>query len=165
MNYNKTLIQTTFIIPLIFFQSHHSIAQDVNFQVPELAGEFIHIFDPNDKHSDEDTTWYTNDHCFIKDKDGTWHAYGIIGHKPIDPWKGETRFFHISARSVTQNKWDEHNYVLTAKPGVERVLWAPHVIEDEGLFYMFYNIGNMQEKRLFLCLMGAIVPGHKQRPF
>lgn len=34
---------------------------------------------------------------------------------------------------------------MTAKPGVERVLWAPHVIQEKGTYYMYYNIGNMQK--------------------
>lgn len=131
---------TALLMALLNFAVAHSQA----IEVPTIAGSWVHIFNPNDTRSQEDTTWYTNDHCFIKGGDGSWHAYGIIGHKPIDPWKGETRLFHISAKSITQAKWVDHEYALTAKPGVERVLWAPHVIEDNGTYYMFYNIGNLQ---------------------
>lgn len=120
-------------------------AQKVNYETPRIAGPFVHIFNPNDTRSKEDTTWYTNDHCFIKGDDGTWHAYGIIGHHPIQPWGGETKFFHITASSLKQQKWEDHDYALTAKPGVERVLWAPYVFKDKGVYYMFYNIGNMQK--------------------
>jgi len=122
--------------PFVFGQKH-------NYQVPEISGLFVHIFDPNDTRNDG-SSWYTNDHTFIKDKDGTWHAYGIIHHLPITPWK-ETRFFHITAKSIKQQKWDEHDYALTAKPGVERVLWAPYVLKDKKTYYMFYNVGNMQK--------------------
>ena len=120
-------------------------AQNPNFEKPEIAGPFVHIFNPNDTRSAEDTTWYTNDHCFAKGNDGTWHAYGIIGHHPIDSWTGETRFFHITASSLTQPKWEDHGYAMTAKKGVERVLWAPYIIKDDSIYYMFYNIGNMQK--------------------
>ena len=113
-------------------------------ELPVITGKFVHIFDPNETRSSEDTTWYTNDHSFIRGKDGIWHAYGIIGHHPIRPWGGETKFFHITAKSLRQEKWEDHGYALTAKEGMERVLWAPYVLEDKGLFYMFYNIGNMQ---------------------
>ncbi|MBI9061500.1 MAG: family 43 glycosylhydrolase [Marinilabiliaceae bacterium] len=114
-------------------------------QVPEIVGEWQHIYNPNDTRSDIDTTWYTNDHCFAKGPNGDWHAYGIIGHRPINPWTGENKLFHISAKSFTQKKWDDHDYALKVKPGVERVLWAPHVFEEKGKSYMFYNIGNMQK--------------------
>ncbi|RYG30493.1 MAG: hypothetical protein EOO01_36635, partial [Chitinophagaceae bacterium] len=120
-------------------------AQSTAFQKPEIAGSFVHIFNPNETRFAEDTTWYTNDHCFAKGPDGSWHAYGIIGHKPIDPWKGETRLFHISASSIFQKKWKDHDYALTALPGKERVLWAPHIIREKDTWYMFYNIGNLQE--------------------
>jgi len=114
-------------------------------EVPVITGKFTHIFDPNETRRAEDTTWYTNDHTFVRGKDGVWHAYGIIGHHPVRPWGGETKFFHITAGSLRQEKWEDHDYALTAKEGVERVLWAPYVRQDKDQFYMFYNIGNMQK--------------------
>jgi len=129
--------------PLLAFLFAH--AQDVKIEKPVISGEFVHIFNPNDTRFKEDTTWYTNDHTFIKDQDGTWHAYGIIGHHPVRPWDIETRFFHITASSITQEKWLDQGYAMTAEEGVERVLWAPYAIQDKGIFYLFYNIGNMQK--------------------
>lgn len=122
-----------------------ALPQKPPYETPAIAGPFVHIFNPNDTRSKEDTTWYTNDHCFMKGRDGVWHAYGIIGHHPIRPWGGETKFFHITAAALTQQKWEDHDYALTVKEGVERVLWAPHVVKDKDRFYMFYNIGNMQK--------------------
>ncbi|RZJ64506.1 MAG: hypothetical protein EOO50_15390 [Flavobacterium sp.] len=133
---------------LLFFLfiSFASVAQTKpKFETPEISGKPIHIYNPNDYKFAEDTTWYTNDHCFAKGPDGSWHAYGIIGHKPIDPWKGETKFFHASSKSLTQTKWADHDYALTALPGKERVLWAPTIIKEKDTYYMFYNIGNQQE--------------------
>ena len=124
--------------------SASKIAKKLVIEVPVVSGEWQHIFNPNDTRSEIDTTWYTNDHCFAKGPDGRWHGYGIIGHKPISPWEGETRFFHISADKFDQLKWNDHDYALTTKEGKERVLWAPHVFEDNGTWHMFYNIGNMQ---------------------
>jgi len=121
--------------------------KEIRVQIPKIASQWQHIFNPNDTRSNIDTTWYTNDHCFAKGPNGKWHAYGIIGHKPINPWKGETRFFHISADLFSQEKWEDHDYALETKPGVERVLWAPHVFheKDNDTWHMFYNIGNRQE--------------------
>lgn len=121
-------------------------AERPSYQVPKICGAFVHIWDPNESDARRKTTdaWYANDHCFIQAEDGSWHAYGIIGHKPIDPWITETNFFHISAQSITQPKWEDHGYALTVKPGVERVLWAPHIIKEADTYYMFYNVGNLQ---------------------
>lgn len=119
---------------------------DMKIMKPIISSDWQHIFNPNDSRSEIDTTWYTNDHCFAKGPDGKWHAYGIIGHKPINPWTGETRFFHISAKTFNQKTWEDHDYALEAQKGTERVLWAPHVYHDEGAdtWQMFYNIGNRQ---------------------
>ncbi|MDN5202236.1 hypothetical protein QQ008_12700 [Fulvivirgaceae bacterium BMA10] len=114
-------------------------------QIPKVVGEWKHIFNPNDTRSEIDTTWYTNDHCFIFGPDNKWHAYGIIGHKPINPWTGETKFFHISAKDIFSDSWEDHDYALRAKDGVERVLWAPHVFKEGDEYIMFYNAGNLQE--------------------
>lgn len=118
--------------------------QQKPYLIPEISGPFVHIFNPNDTRKEGDSAWYTNDHTFIKGTDGTWHAYGIIHHLPINPW-AENRFFHISASSIKQAKWEDHGYGMTAEPGVERVIWAPHVIREKGAYYMFYNIGNLQK--------------------
>jgi len=128
----------------LLLMTGHLMGQHIVYEKPEINGPFVHIFDPNDTRSAEDSTWYTNDHTFIKGDDGVWHAYGIIGHHPIRPWGGETRFFHITARSLQQIKWEDKGYALTTKEGQERVLWAPYVLHDKKSWYMFYNIGNMQ---------------------
>ena len=133
-----TLVSTI----VLLVSSMTASGQKPALEIPEISGPFVHIFDPNDTR--EGGNWYTNDHTFIKAKDGTWHAFGIIHHLPVSPWN-ETRFFHITAKSIKQSKWEDHGYALTAKPGVERVLWAPYILKDHGLYYMFYNIGNMQE--------------------
>src|SRR5687767_10702051 len=95
--------------------------QNKAYSVPEIAGEFVHVFNPNDspERLTEATDWYTNDHTFVKDNNGQWHAYGIIHHLPIAPWN-EYRFFHISGTSLKQLKWEDNGYALKAKQGVER---------------------------------------------
>lgn len=132
---------------------------------PVINGKYIHIYNPNDTRLEEDSTWYTNDHCFAKGKDGKWHAYGIIGHKPTNPWIGETRFFHASSAKLANQKWEDHPYALEAKKGVERVLWAPTIIEEKGINYMFYNIGNMQENAPHDCSWGQLCMAYSKDMF
>jgi hypothetical protein len=118
-------------------------AQKGSLEMPIIVGDFVHIFNPNDSQARGDSSWYTNDHTIIKGSDGLWHAYGIIHHLPVHPWD-EHRFFHITAKSITQTKWEDHGYAMSALTGKERVLWAPYVFKDKRTWYMFYNIGNMQ---------------------
>lgn len=113
--------------------------------VPRIAGHWLHIFNPNDKHKKPEGAWYTNDHSIVKTRDGRWHAYGIIGHRPANPWKGEDKLFHASADKLTDLNWKEHDYALVANKTYERVLWAPYVFKEKGVLHMFYNVGNMQE--------------------
>ncbi len=118
--------------------------QTVTLYKPKVVGEWKHIFNPNDTRSQIDTTWYTNDHCFVLGSDKKWHAYGIIGHKPINPWTGENKFFHISSTDIFGDSWEDHDYAMRAKEGQERVLWAPHVYKEGDEYVMFYNAGNLQ---------------------
>jgi hypothetical protein len=102
----KKMSITMLTIAFTFCQ-HAMAQQEKSFETPYIKGSFVHIFNPNDTRSKEDTTWYTNDHSFVRGVDGIWHAYGIIGHHPIRPWGGETRFFHITSGSLMQRKWKD----------------------------------------------------------
>src|SRR5690606_8953086 len=44
----------------------------------------------------------------------------------------------------TAGKWEDHGYAMTALPGKERVLWAPHIFSRNDSAFMFYNVGNLQ---------------------
>jgi len=150
-------MKNTFFLLFILFQVACS-QQEAKYvlQKPVIAGDFVHIFNPNDTRFEEDTTWYTNDHGFAKDSLGNWHAYGIIGHKPIRPWGGETKFFHVSSDKLKKERWTDHDYALVVKPGAECVLWAPSIYQEDGNSYMFYNIGNMQQNASDYCSWGQL---------
>ena len=55
------------------------LAQKPAYQIPEIVGEFVHIFDPNESSERlaEAKDWYTNDHTFIKGEDGSWPQAGV----------------------------------------------------------------------------------------
>lgn len=166
---NKLVITVSLLILLQFSCKSKSdlisSKEVLNIETPTISGDWKHIFNPNDTRSDIDTTWYTNDHCFAKDSKGKWHAYGIIGHKPISPWTGENKFFHISADVFAQEKWEDHDYALRVKEGVERVLWAPHIFQEKGINYMFYNIGNLQKNAPHYASWGQLCMAQSQDMF
>ncbi|MET7638255.1 family 43 glycosylhydrolase [Streptomyces sp. NPDC005438] len=105
------------------------------------AGDFRKVYDTGA----ENPSRYLNDHSVIKGPDGTWHMYGITGEEaregtPPDSAEEDT-LAHATAPSLS-GPWTTREPVLTADPEYgEDHLWAPHVIEHQGTYYMFYSGG------------------------
>ncbi len=96
------------------------------------------VYDPS---AGESAPWYVNDHTIVRGRDGTWHLFGITHQEPADP-EDEDHFAHATAPSL-QGPWTKRPFALSVDPGYygETHLWAPHVIERGGTYYMFYNGG------------------------
>jgi arabinan endo-1,5-alpha-L-arabinosidase len=106
------------------------------------AGEFKKIYDTG-------PSWYINDHCFVRGRDGLWHMFGITGREPADPIN-EIHFAHATAETLLQFPWEKQAYALTAArtaPWNEVHLWAPHVIHHQGMYYMFYCAGDTDHRK------------------
>jgi len=104
------------------------------------SGLFVKIYDPS---VGEHEPWYINDHCFIQGKDGNWHLFGITRPEPAKPME-ETNFAHATARHLLQQPWDKKPFALTVahqEPWNEAHLWAPDVVSNNDLYYMFYCAG------------------------
>lgn len=102
------------------------------------AGKFMKVYDPS---VGESSPWYYNDHTLIQDrKTGTWHVYAITHAEPANPLD-EKSFGHATAPSPT-GPWTKQPPALVADPAAgESHIWAPHVIYDQGVYYMFYAGG------------------------
>ncbi|HBO44644.1 MAG TPA: hypothetical protein DD670_12075, partial [Planctomycetaceae bacterium] len=134
--------QLPLIIGLVASICQVALGSDPNYY-PKLvvAGEFTKIYDPS---VGEDEQWYINDHCFIYGRDRQWHLYGITREEPASPIN-EDNFAHATASTLLQQPWDKQPFALstaTEAPWYERHLWAPHVIKNDGLYYMFYCAGD-----------------------
>lgn len=81
---------------------------------------------------------YAYDHTIIyNNSDKKWHLFGIEA--------GNKTFIHLTADSLTQQGWEKHEPFTYQKEEI----WAPHIIEHEGLYYMYFtNIGIPREIRL-----------------
>ncbi|MFJ6105873.1 family 43 glycosylhydrolase [Streptomyces sp. NPDC092359] len=106
------------------------------------ADPFTHVHDP----SLPGRRRYLNDHTLIKAADGRWHLFGIVGDS-APPGRSpdsaaETSFAHASAPDP-YGPWTAHPDALTVAPDYhgEEHLWAPHVIEADGTYWMFYAAG------------------------
>ncbi|MCX2182876.1 family 43 glycosylhydrolase [Streptomyces sp. SKN60] len=105
------------------------------------AGPFTHVHDP----STPDRRRYLNDHTLVRAGD-RWHLFGITGDT-APPGRApdsaaETAFAHASA-PTPYGPWTSHPDALTVDPAYhgEEHLWAPHVIEAGGTYWMFYAAG------------------------
>jgi arabinan endo-1,5-alpha-L-arabinosidase len=83
--------------------------------------------------------WHINDHCFIQSDEGVWHMYGIMYPDPGSDDSSYVNYFgHASANQMMQVSWTEESppFYESLSPG--DVLWAPHIVYNEGVYYMFY---------------------------
>lgn len=104
---------------------------------PETTTDYVKIYDPSIGESQQ---WYINDHCLIYGNDGKWHLYGITDPEPMSPGD-EDELAHASCETL-HGVWKKEPYALTVRPDLkETYLWAPHVNEHEGTYYMYYCAG------------------------
>jgi len=109
------------------------------FFVP-VMGESVHIFDPGEG---ELRPWYINDHCIVRGPDNKFHLFGITHTKEVfpPPW-AEHEFAHASSDQLFRQGWQKHERVLRIDKELgETHVWAPHVIEKDDLYYIFYAAG------------------------
>ncbi len=112
--------------------------------LPVQSGEFKKIYDPG---VGEKNNWYINDHCFIRARDGQWHLFGITHAEPLDPLD-EDDFAHATADVLTQQPWLKQPFALSVDSAWnETHLWAPHVIEQDGTYYMYYCGGGSDSSK------------------
>lgn len=103
-----------------------------------VAAPSTHVYDP----STPTRPRYLNDHTLIKAQ-GRWHLFSIVGDSAppgeSPDSSGEISFAHASA-STPHGPWTTHADALTVDPSYfgEEHLWAPHVVEAGGTFWMFY---------------------------
>lgn len=85
--------------------------------------------------------WCINDHTFIYEKNTKkWHVIGITHSRNMDYINDPgLNLLHISADSLFQTPWDIHPHALTAdmENYKESLLWAPHCVYHDGVYYMY----------------------------
>ncbi|MCX5394869.1 family 43 glycosylhydrolase [Streptomyces sp. NBC_00094] len=105
------------------------------------AGSFAYVHDPSTFSGPR----YLNDHTLIRSQ-GRWHLFGIVGDSAprgeAPDSAAEISFAHASA-PTPHGPWTAHADALTVDPSYfgEEHLWAPHVVEAGGRFWMFYAGG------------------------
>lgn len=113
------------------------------------VGEYRLIYDPSVGESEP---WYINDHTFVRDLGGTWHLIGITHAEPMNPFD-ELHLAHATAPALL-GPWTKQPFALSTDAAWgETHLWAPHVIEHDGRYWMFYCGGGsaLESYRLHLA--------------
>ena len=101
-------------------------------EIPYLKGESKKAFDAKPSPKFDKNKWFTNDHCFIEDKDGTLHWFGI--NNPYPPEGKELYRYHpylghLKITNVTKG-WERLPMAIDESKGTEYV-GAPYVIWHE----------------------------------
>ncbi|MEV0326997.1 family 43 glycosylhydrolase [Micromonospora echinospora] len=102
-------------------------------------GPLTRVYDPG---VGEPVAWYYNDHTLVRDeRTGVWHVFAITHAEPGAP-QDEKSFGHATAPTPT-GPWTKQPPALVADPTAgEQWIWAPHVVHDRGVYYMFYAAGS-----------------------
>lgn len=126
------MYQLLFVLLFVF------IPNLVTSQSNVTIGKWTHIYDPSIGESGK---WYINDHTFIKDRNGTWHLFGITHPEPASP-ENEILFAHATAKNLL-GPWTKQAPALKINTSYfgEAHLWAPHVLDLNDSYHMFYSGG------------------------
>lgn len=107
-----------------------------------IQGKAFKIFDTQ---SDLLAPHYVNDHGLIFEE-GQWHLFGIYHQEPFNPLD-EKEFVHAIANERGPYQ-DQRPAFSKAKQAIalkaqadlgESHIWAPHVVKEDGKFYMVYQ--------------------------
>ncbi|ADI13019.1 Glycosyl hydrolase family 32 domain-containing protein [Streptomyces bingchenggensis BCW-1] len=105
------------------------------------SGPFTYVHDPSTLAGPR----YLNDHTLVQVQD-RWHLFSIVGASAprgeSPDSAAEIAFTHASA-PTPYGPWTAHVDALTVDLSYfgEEHLWAPHVVEAGGRYWMFYAAG------------------------
>lgn len=118
---------------------------------PEV-GTFRRIYTPGPGKAD--AAWHVNDHAFVRGPDDLWHMFGIAWPDPgVKPGPPRGFLEHATSPLLEGSEWTRRDPVLELREGLgETVMWAPHVVEHAGTFYLFACTGGPDPTRWGLGL-------------
>ena len=137
-----------------------SPGKDSKVSIPRIAGDYVNVYKPGgDVFPGPNAAnliagqfyddWVPNDHCFVRDESGRWHAFGIT-HPLTDlsnVHAGEHFLFHAIAppgalkEALKEGSWKDLRKILppSERPGEMPAIHAPWILKCNGLFHMVYG--------------------------
>lgn len=75
----------------------------------------------------------------VVEKDGVFHIFYIKADETVSVGETAKSLGHATSTDLTH--WTFHPDVVYAVPGTweEAFIWAPHIVEQQGTYYMFYT--------------------------
>ena len=105
-----------------------------------FADDFFKIYDPS---IGENEPWYINDHTIIS-KDGEWHLFGITRQEPANAIEEKFCAYAVTS-DILHTPFCKKPYPFRAeKEYGELHFWAPHIIEHNQTYYMYYCAGSLE---------------------
>ena len=98
---------------------------------------------------------YVNDHSLLRGPEGRWHLFHIVGPAGRGCYDADSEVSFGHAISADLLTWEPQPDVLATDPASRHEphhLFAPHVIERDGLYYLFYAGVNTDLRMESLCL-------------
>ena len=134
--------------------------EQAKVSVPRIAGDYVNVYKPaGDVFPGPNAAeliagrfyddWVPNDHCFVRDASGRWHAFGIT--HPLtnvsNVHAGEHLLFHAMAprgalkEALEEGSWKDLPKILPPRerPGEMSAIHAPWILKRNGLFRMVYG--------------------------
>jgi len=114
-------------------------------------GAMVHVFDTT---SLPDGPHYVNDHTLVQGPDGTWHLFGIFHREPMGD-DTEVELIHAIAGEPDPQRWGPGSFEPAPAPYTialradraigETHAWAPHVVAENGRYWMVYQGGGTDD--------------------
>ena len=127
---------------------------------PRIASDYVNVYKPEgDVFPGPNAAnliagqfyedWVPNDHCFVRDDSGRWHAFGIT-HPLTDlsnVHAGENLLCHAIAppgdlkETLKEGSWKDLRKILqpSERPREMPAIHAPWILKRNGLFHMVYG--------------------------
>lgn len=137
-----------------------SPGKESKVSTPRIASDYVNVYKPEgDVFPGPNAAnliagqfyedWVPNDHCFVRDDSGRWHAFGIT-HPLTDlsnVHAGESLLFHAIAppgdlkETLKEGSWKDLRKILppSERPGEMPAIHAPWILKRKGLFHMVYG--------------------------
>jgi beta-fructofuranosidase len=139
---------------------------DSHVSIPRIAGDYVNVYKPGgDIYPGPNVAglmagqfygeWVPNDHCFVRDASGRWHAFGIT-HPLTDVANvhaGECLLFHALAppgtlkAALQEGSWTDRPKILPSseRPHEAPAIHAPWILKRHGRFHMVYGPTPMRQ--------------------
>jgi len=112
-------------------------------EIPVIMGGYKEIIPATPEGAEY--SWYTNDHSFIRGKNGQWHCYAINNPRMDDLYREHPYLLHATSESIT-GPWSRVGFAID-ESGDTRYVGAPFAFRQKDSQYLMIFEAMWDEKR------------------